>query len=104
MYLNILQRHLSFRYGGAEPGDRTMVREGFIFLFLCYLSRFFSNLKGQCATFYGPLNGDRCLDTRNSILQELNKDCILSYGGNKSSTLPTTILDYTTRTDTEKVT
>uniref|UniRef100_A0A671VJA6 Triokinase/FMN cyclase n=1 Tax=Sparus aurata TaxID=8175 RepID=A0A671VJA6_SPAAU len=92
------------RYGGAEPGDRTMVREGFIFSFLCYLSRFFSNLKGQCATFYGPLNGDRCLDTRNSILQELNKDCILSYGGNKSSTLPTTILDYTTRTDTEKVT
>lgn len=90
-----------------------MVRE-FIFLFLCCFSLFFSNLKGQYATFYGPLNRDRGLDTRISILEELvclnlykselNEDCILSYGGNKSGTLSTAILDYTTRSDTEKVT
>lgn len=93
MNLNILQRQLSFRYGGAEPGDRTMVREGFISCFSAIFHASFSNLKGQCATFYGPLNRDRGFDIRNIILQELNKDCILSYGGNKSSTLPTKILD-----------
>uniref|UniRef100_A0A671VD27 Triokinase/FMN cyclase n=1 Tax=Sparus aurata TaxID=8175 RepID=A0A671VD27_SPAAU len=45
MNLNILQRHLSFRYGGAEPGDRTMVREAFDYIPLNLFVVFFASLQ-----------------------------------------------------------